>query len=127
MVKKRRTTSEDKLQIVTFRDRDRSGEPSYKDLSKKEKIIKRLGLDGNAHPKRPRDDWPDPDKPRYANINRNDVRHDTRIEAETAERLEAFLEETGVTKTAATDRALNLLIDVYERQLNSKPKTTKRK
>ncbi len=65
-------------------------------------------------PKRPRDKWPDPKKPRYANVNRNDERHDTRIEASTARRLEAFLEETGKTKKAATDEALNRLIDAYE-------------
>ena len=124
---KKKHIGEDNLQIVTFRDRSRFEEPDERHLSKKEKVIRRLGLDGETRPKRPRDDWPDPDKPRYANINRNDVRHDTRIEADTAERLEAFLEETGVSKKAATDRALNLLIDVYELQMKQTRKSTKPK
>jgi len=77
----------------------------YKELSDEEKTKQ-------IH--RPRDEWPDPSKPRYANVNRTDVRHDTRIEADTAERLDAFLDETGMTKKAATDEALNRLIDAYE-------------
>ncbi|MEL7521590.1 MAG: hypothetical protein AAGJ80_08235, partial [Cyanobacteria bacterium J06553_1] len=84
-------------------------------------------LKPDIHPKRPREDWPDPDKPRYANINRNDERLDTRIEISTAKRLEAFLKKTGLTKKAVVDEAINRLIDTYDRTLGAKARRKKPK
>jgi len=77
--------------------------------------------------KRPREDWPDPDKPRYASVNRMDIPLSTRIDACTAERLEIFIEESGKTKKGAIVEALNLLIDAYEQEQGLKFETSEPK
>jgi len=89
---KKKTSTTDKLQITTYRD---------------------------IHVKRPREEWPDPDQPRYAEINRSDVLYQARVSQETADRVKAFIKRSGMQKRDFTERALNSLLDALEPELPS--------
>jgi len=86
---KKKTTTSDKLQIMTYRDRE-------------------------VPIKRPREEWPDPDQPRYAEVNRSDALYQARVSQETADRVKAFIKTSGMQKREFTERALNSLLDALE-------------
>jgi hypothetical protein len=101
---KKKTTGHDKLQISTFRDR-----PDFlPDRQKKTRV------------KRPRDEWPDPDQPRFAEVNRQDALFQARIDEDTADRVKAFIEASGMQKKDFTEQALNCLLDELEPQFGIK-------
>lgn len=68
-------------------------------------------------PKRSRSELPDPDLPPDAEANRRDVKFQTRISKETAERVNRFLIASGLKRTDMTEQALQEFIDRHAEEL----------
>lgn len=70
----------------------------------------------NDKPKRPyrhRDEMPDPTKPRWHKENRMDAHFQTRLDPELADLVDAFRENSGMTKREITERALKEYLEKH--------------
>ncbi|MBL4806484.1 MAG: hypothetical protein JKY31_04255 [Rhodobacteraceae bacterium] len=65
-------------------------------------------------PRRRKSELPDPTKARYHDVNRLDKHFQSRIDEDTDKHIRDFLKATGLSKKEATERAFNLLIELYD-------------